>query len=112
MNDMTKIVLAIMVLAVIFLAMLVTPTLITVSGSVSVPVGMTPNGTIIQLYNESNVLVGQAVVGDSGVFRVVSSRKVAGAYKIVASNGDAARTVQVGLGYGDNPIGVMALERV
>lgn len=97
---------------IIFLVMLVTPTLITVSGTVTTPVGMSPNGTTIQLYNESNVLVGQTTVNDTGIFRVVSSSRIVGNYKIIATNGDAARTVQVGLGYGDNKVGVLALERI
>lgn len=93
-----------------YLAMLATPTLITVSGTVSTPVGMSPNGTVVQIYNQNGLLVGQQIVGDTGAFRINSSSKLTGTYKVSASNGDAAGQVFMGVGYGNNNVGVIALE--
>ncbi len=88
-----------------------TPTYITVTGSITVPAGMTPDGATVQLYNESNALVGSTTVGESGAFHFESSSTIPGAYTIIATKGDAAGTIQVGLGYGDNNVGVLSLER-
>lgn len=111
MSDFEKILGFLFFIGFVLLVMLSTPTLITVSGTVVTPVGMSPNGTVVQLYNTSGLLVGQQTVGESGAFRVVSSSRLGGTYKITASNGDAARTIQVGVGYGNNDVGVIALEK-
>jgi xanthosine utilization system XapX-like protein len=97
------------------LAMLVTPTptptVITVTGMITVPVGMTPTGATVQLFNENNTLVGQTTVGESGAFHFDSASSIIGTYTIIATKGYATGKLQVGLGYGDNNAGVITLER-
>jgi len=88
-----------------------TPDYVTVSGTVTVPDGMSVESVTIQLIDESGAIVGSAVTGTDGTFQITSANATAGTYTITAAKGDAAGSVQVGLGLGDNVGIVLSLVR-
>ena len=120
MNETLEAFIVFAILILVFLVMLVTPTptptptpaFITVLGSVTTPAGISPNGTVINMYNDLNLLVGSVVVDATGNFQFTSTSNVPGTFRITATKaGTLPKSVLVGLGSGNNNVGVIALER-
>lgn len=88
------------------------PTYVAILGGTEVPEGMTPDGITITLYDEVPTLVGTGVTGADGSFHIISANSTPGTFRIIATKGELHGDTFIGLGPGDNDLGVLSLEKV